>query len=95
MQNTINFGIALPLNVYTNKVKRIKNKSFYDNNYFILEEYGDWINFYGNNILRVVYHECSNCYTYTFGRFENDEFIAGFGYITSEDILDGIEIENV
>ena len=53
------------------------------------------MDFYGNNILYEVYHECENCYTYTFGRFENDKFIKVFGYTTSEDILEGIEIVNV
>ena len=95
MQDTIKFGIELPLNAYTNKIKRIKSKSFYDHNYYILEEYGDWIDFYGNNILYEVYHECENCYTYTFGRFENDKFIKAFGYTTSEDILEEIETINV
>ena len=95
MQGIIKFGIELPWHTHTNKVKHIKEKSFYDHNYYILKEYGDWVDFYGNNILYEEYSECGNCYTYSFGRFENDKFVVVFGYTTSEDILDGIEIEDI
>lgn len=94
MQQNINFVFTLPLDCGT-KLKRIKDKSFYDHNYYQLKSYGDWINFgdKNNDILYEVYHECENCYSYYFGRFEGDKFIKVLGYDSSEDILDGIDIE--
>lgn len=93
MQQTIKFDIALPLH---GKVKRIKEKSFYDHNYYQLEEYGDWIDFGAedNNVLYETYDECANCYSYYFGHFDTeDKFVKAFGYTTQDDILENIDIE--
>lgn len=91
----LKFIIQLPLN---SKLKYLKSKSFYDNNYFLLEEYGDWISFgdnNNNNILKEKYDEFSNLYTYYFGRFENDKFISVFGFCSDDDLLKDIEVENI
>lgn len=92
MQQTIKFDIRLPL---SKKVKWIKERSFYDHNYYQLEPYGDWVDFGwdNNNILYKEYYECDNCYSYYFGRFVNDKFLPVFGYTCSEDVLGGIDIE--
>jgi len=96
MQQNINFCFSLPLDL-NKKLKRIKEKSFYDHNYYQLEPYGDWVDFGkdNNNILYEVYHECENCYYYYLGRFENDKFIEVLGFGSDGSILDGIDIESV
>jgi hypothetical protein len=94
MQETIKFGIDLPLDIGY-KLKHLKEKSCYNNNYYELPRYGDWID-YGdsnNNILYVDCHEDENCYTYYFGRFENDKFIKVIGWTTDRDILENISID--
>lgn len=93
MQQTIKFDISLPL---YGKVEHIKEKSFYDHNYYQLKEYGDWIYFGNdnNNVLYQKYDECSNCYSYYFGHFNTEgKFVRAFGYTTQEDILENIDIE--
>jgi hypothetical protein len=94
MQQKIIFDIVLPIH-HGSKLKHIKEKSCYDSNYYQLKPYGDWVDFGrdNNSILHQKYHECANCYTYTFGHFEGDRFISAFGYTCDEDILDGIDIE--
>jgi len=94
MQQGIKFNIELPLNIGT-KIKHLKNKSYYDHNYYQLKSYGDWVDFGrdNNSILYQVYSECENCYSYYFGRFEDEKFISVFGYTCQEDILEGIDIE--
>jgi len=92
MQQILKFNIELPLN---NKIKHIKEKSFYDHNYYQLEEYGDWVDFGedNNNVLYEVYDECSNCYSYYFGHFNKEgKFIRALGFTTDEDILERIDI---
>lgn len=94
MQQTIKFDISIPLHIGA-KLKKIKDKSFYDHNYYELPTYGDWVH-YGkenNNILYQKYHELENCYSYSFGRFEDGRFVPVFGYATEENAIDGIEIE--
>jgi len=94
MQQTIKFNIHLPLDI-GRKIKHIKDKSYYDHNYYQLSTYGDWVDFGrdNNNILLQEYDECANCYSYYFGRFKDDEFIPVFGYTCQEDILEGIEVK--
>jgi len=93
MQQTIKFDIALPLNI-GDKLKHIKEKSFYDHNYYELKPYCDWIDVgrANNNILYQVYHECENCYSYYFGRFVDDKFFTVFEYTCDEDILEDIDV---
>jgi hypothetical protein len=93
MQQTLKFNIALPL---YKKVRHIKEKSFYNHNYYQLENYGDWVDFGedDNRILYEVYDECSNCYTYCFGHFNKDgKFVRAFGYSSDESIFNDVDID--
>lgn len=94
MQQILKFNIEIPIH-NGSKLKHLKDKSFYDHNYYELMSYGDWVDFGrdNNNILYEVYHECENCYSYQFGRFEHGKFIPVFGYVCDDDILEGIDIE--
>lgn len=98
-QINIKFNIILPLEVVgenANSIFRLKDKSYYDHNYYELPTYGDWIS-YGdsnNNILLEEYDECSNCYTYTFGRFEDGKFIRVLGFATDDTCLNKVNIIN-
>lgn len=95
MQQTIKIDIRLPINI-GDKIKHLSSKSYYDNNYYELPTYGDWIG-YGadnNNILFERYNEEWNCYTYHFGRFENEEYISVLSFAADEDILNGIAIKD-
>ncbi len=87
-QETINFNIKLP----TYGVIHIKQHSIYNRNYYKLKEYGDWLMMHGYDILEQRYDECDNCYTYSFGRFEEDKFIRVITWTINEDILEGINI---
>lgn len=40
------------------------------------------------------YNEEYNCYTYHFGRFENEKYISVLSFATDEDILDGIALKD-
>ena len=54
------------LNIYLclNSVKHLKDKSYYNRNYYELEPYGDWCIFFnGNNIVEAVCHEDEDYYT--------------------------------
>jgi len=94
MQQNIKFEIILPLDIGC-KLKYIKDKSFYDHNYYQLERYGDWVDFGedNNNILYVEYSEACNSYSYYFGKFVNNKFVSVFGYTTGDDVLENIDIE--
>ena len=99
-QIDIKFDIVLPLQVtgeLKDSIVRIEDKSCYDHNYYMLPRYGDWID-YGypqNNVLYEKYDECSNSYSYTFGRFEDGKFITAFGYCTSDSCLDEVKTINM
>jgi len=69
MQKVINFEIAIP----DTAVSHMKDKSRYDHNYYYIDTYGDRL--YGElNMALQVYNECSNCDSYEYGYFEEDEF---------------------
>ena len=93
MQQTIKFNISLPLD-YGASLKHIKDKSFYNHNFYQLKQYGDWVDFGedNNNILLQECFEDENAYSYSFGHFENNRFIRAFGYSCQEDVLDNIKI---
>ena len=95
MQETIKFEILLPLESNT-KLKRIKEKSYYDHNYYLLPNYGDWISFGrdDNRILYEEYSECENIYTYSFGHFDKDgEFVVAISFISDGDVLENISVD--
>lgn len=57
-------------------VKHLKDKSYYNCNYYELEPYGDGsIFFNGTNIVKAVCYEDDNYYTYSLGYFDGDEFV--------------------
>lgn len=69
MSSVINFNIELPKSCFT----RIEEMSSYDNNYYKIHKYGDWL--YGElDILYQGYDECYNCYTYELGKMVNGVF---------------------
>jgi len=90
MQKTIDFNITLPLHL-GKKLKHLYELSYYDNNYYELEEYGDYINFFGNNILKQEYCEAENCYTYSLGKFVDDKFMAVINWTITEDIIEEVK----
>lgn len=83
MQLYVNLNIEIPGDC----IEHIRDKSFYDHNYYHLKPCGDWL--YGKcDILSQKYHESDNCYTNALGYVENDKFIGMIYWVTSEDILD-------
>ena len=69
----VDFDLALPIKCF----KLISEISYYDNNYYEIDDYGDW--FYGKlNILKQEYSECENCYTYVLGKMQDNKFV---GYV--------------
>lgn len=70
--------IMKKLNIYLclNSVKHLKDKSYYNRNYYELEPYGDWCIFFnGNNIVEEICHEDEDYCSYTLGHFDGDEFV--------------------
>lgn len=100
MQVNIKFDIQLPLSVtgkMSNSIYHIKDKSCYDNNYYVLPTYGDWIS-YGdknNNILFEEYDECSNYYKYSFGRFDNNEYVTVLSFASDVDVLKDVQLVEI
>lgn len=94
MQETIRFNILLPLNLGS-KLKHLKEISQYNDNYYLLREYGDWISFgdENNNVLHEICDEDYESYSYEFGRIVNGKFVPVLGYHADGDILRGISIE--
>lgn len=83
MPEIVDFNIKLP----SRAIIHIKEKSAYNNNYYKLKDYGDW--FYGKcDILQQVCHEDENCYTYSLGYFENEEFKRMISWVTNVDIFE-------
>ena len=73
------------LNIYLclNSVKHLKDKSYYNRNYYEFEPYGDWCIFFnGNNIVEEICHEDEDYCSYTLGHFDGDE---GSLYMTFPD----------
>lgn len=79
----INFNLTIP----SQAVTHLKDISYYNHNYYKLDEYGDWF-FSEYDILKVVCHEDENCYTYSLGRFENEKFNGVLHWTTNEDIFE-------
>lgn len=78
----VDFDISVPVRAVTH----IKEKSSYDNNYYRVENYGDW--FYGEyDVIHQRYHECENCYSYELGRFIENNFVMVIGWTTQTDIF--------
>lgn len=86
MQKIIDFDIRIPDTAITH----IKEKSWYDHNFYKIDTYGDWL--YGKlNIILQKYNECENVYSYEYGYFIDDKFVAELYWTTEKDIFEGIE----
>lgn len=80
----IEFKIVLPKH---KSVEHLKDKSGYNNNFYKLEEYGDWIMFYGNDVLREEYSEEFDCFTYSLGRFADGKYIPILTWDSNDEII--------
>ena len=91
MQKIIDFKISIPCHVdKPDTIEHIKEKSFYDHNYYKIKGYGDWL--YGKcDVVYQIYHECENCYEYQLGYFENEKFIPMLYWVITEDIFEEIK----
>lgn len=83
-QKFINFETGM----FNTEITHLKDKSYYDHNYYHIGHYGDWL--YGKlDTILQIYSECENCYEYQYGYFnDKDEFIPMLYWNTDENIFD-------
>lgn len=91
MQKVIDFHISIPCDINKpDTIEWLKDKSFYDHNYYHIKGYGDWL--YGKiDTIYKIYYECENCYEYQYGYFENDKFIPMLYWTTTDNIFEELD----